>query len=134
MENQTTNYSFSEIILYLDKMQDQINAIRNVLNFAVSQDDSFKEQMQIAEHKLKASLLEEMKTHGTTTTEIVDWYWNNNPYEAIYVTTPNGNHPIDYREWVSGRIKNNKEVSPEYFKDYMIRVLDKGGLLQVIPF
>jgi len=129
-----SNLTIKEILLSLQNIQYQINKIHSLIDVVSSNDPSFLEEAKKAESKIKEMSIDEMKTHGTTPEEIVDWYWNHYTPSELFVTTPNGDHPIDYLEWSEGRKKNNKEILVEYYKDFMIRVIDKGGFIQAIPF
>lgn len=131
---QQTNITISEMYNFLNSIQSQINKAMSLLDSVVSNSEEFIEETKNAEKSVRDFNILDMKSHGSNTQEIVDWYWDNYHYSAILVTTPTGNHPIDFNEWVEGRQKNNKEVSPEFFKDFMIRVINVGGYIQVIPF
>lgn len=128
------NLTLNEINFVINGIQSQLDKLRTILNTIALENKDLLEQSKKAEESVKKLNIDEMKIHGSSTEEIVNWYWDNYHHTAIFVTTPNGNHPIDYNEWTEGRIKNNKEATPEFYKDFMIRVIDKGGYIQVIPF
>lgn len=128
------NLTLSEITTALNSIQNQLDRIRFIVTKISNEDSELFEMTKKAEEFVRKLNIDDMNSHGSSSSEIVDWYWENYTYSAILVTTPNGNHPINYDEWTEGRIKNNKEVSPEFYKDFMIRVIDKGGYIQVVPF
>lgn len=131
-----TNLTISELNIALQSIQNQINKIKEIIEY-ITKDEKNEYLLALtkkAEEDVKKLNIEEMNSHGNDVKEIVDWYWNNNHYSSLLVITPNGTHPIDYKEWTEGRLKNNKEATPEFYKDFMIRVIDKGGYIQSIPF
>lgn len=126
--------TISELYSSLKVIQTQLDKLSFVLDKLSSEDEDFKKTALQIESYIRESNVSEMKLHGETSESIVTWYCDNYPCESILVTTPNGDHPIDYTEWSQGRQRLNKEVSHEFYKDFMKRVIEKGGYIQIIPF
>lgn len=125
--------TLTEISLALAGIQTQLNKLIDIVNAATETED-LTERKKKAEETIRAINIAEMKSHGTTPEEIVEWYWNNYHHTAILATTPNGDHPLCFEEWVQGRMKYNKETDAIYYKDYLCRVITKGGYIEVLPF
>ena len=131
---QVQNIAISQLYMMCDCIDNQVNKLRQLIDTLSKSDEDFKKKTSEIEKQIREDNILEMKSHGENAEDIVNWYWNNYHYSALLVTTPNGNHPINYQEWTEGRMKNNKEVQPEFYKDFMYRVIEKGGYIQNLPF
>lgn len=126
--------TISEISLALLNIQDQLDKIKVIVDTAARENTDIQTRIKKTEEQIRLYNINEMKKHGDTPEQITDWYWNNYHHTAILVITPNGDHPVCFAEWENGRKKQNKDVELSSYKDFIYRVITKGGYVDTIPF